>query len=81
MTTHSIKCKPEYFQPIIEGRRTAEVRENDRDYQEGDTLLIKEFDPKTAEGYTGRSTMRKVTHVLKGFPAVDRNYVVLSLNI
>lgn len=79
MARHSIKCKPEFFQPLLERNKNNEVRENDRDYQVGDILTIKEFDPLTRDGYTGRETLRTVTHVLRLFPAVDSKYVVLSL--
>jgi hypothetical protein len=79
MARHTIKCKPEFFQPLLEGLKNNEVRENDRDYQVGDILTIKEFDPRTQAGYTGRQTMRLVMHVLRDFPAVDSKYVVLSL--
>lgn len=76
MITHHIKCKPEYFEPLIAGLRSADVRENDRDYKVGDELKIFEFGPK---GHTGRYTSRRITHIIKGFPAVESNYVVLSL--
>lgn len=79
MARHSIKCKPEYFQPLFDGVKTAEIRENDRDYQVGDILTIKEFDTNSQDGYTGRATVRLVTHVLRDFLAVSKNYVVLSL--
>lgn len=76
MTTHDIKCKPEYFEPLLAELKTAEIRENDRDYQIGDTLTIREFGP---QGYTGRVTHRQISHVLRDFPALSKNYVMLSL--
>jgi hypothetical protein len=79
MARHIIKCKPEFFKPLLARVKTAEVRENDRDYQVGDILTIHEFDTNTADGYTGRNTIRTVTHVLKDFHAVNKNYVVLSI--
>jgi hypothetical protein len=79
MARHSVKCKPEFFEPLLQGLKNNEVRENDRSYQVGDILTIKEFDPRTQEGYTGRETIRLVTHVLREFHAVSQNYVVLSL--
>jgi hypothetical protein len=79
MATHELKCKPEYFGPLLTGEKTSEVRENDRDYQVGDRLIIQEFNSRTISGYTGRAVSKYVTHVLRDFPAVDSNYVVLSL--
>jgi len=76
---HEIKCQPEYFEPLLTGDKTCEVRENDRDYQVDDILLIREFNPRTRDGYTKRSVARRITHILRDFPAVDKKYVVLSL--
>jgi len=42
---HILKCWPEYFEAIGQGRKTFEVRENDRNYQEGDSLELREFEP------------------------------------
>ncbi len=58
------KVWPEYFQQILEDRKTFEVRLNDFDISEGDTLLLKEWDPKTKE-YTGREVEKKVGYVGK----------------
>lgn len=65
--------------PLLLRVKSCEVRENDRHYEVGDILTIREFDPRTREGYTGSETIRTVTHVLRDFPAVDNKYVVLSL--
>ena len=35
---HELKIKAEYLKAILEGRKTFEIRNNDRDYQEGDTI-------------------------------------------
>lgn len=44
-TEHELKCRPEYFARIGTGQKTFEIRRNDRDYQVGDILLLKEHDP------------------------------------
>jgi hypothetical protein len=77
MTIHQIKCKPEYFKHLLDGTKTAEIRENDRDYQVGDHLLICEFD---AKGYTRREVMRTVSHVLTAdkFAGLPKGWVCLS---
>lgn len=43
---HEIKCHPKYFTRLCDGSKPFEIRENDRDYQVGDRLIIKEFDPE-----------------------------------
>ena len=44
MTTHDLKCWPEYYDPIIEKIKTWEFRKDDRPYAVGDTLLLREWD-------------------------------------
>lgn len=63
MTTHTLKTEPEYFQSVLDGTKTAEVRLNDRDYQVGDVLVLREMTP-VADLYTGRECRRIITHIL-----------------
>ena len=61
---HDLKIKPEYFNAVLEGKKTFEIRNNDRNFQVDDSITLKEFD----EGqYTGRSIGTfEITYVLKG---------------
>lgn len=47
------KVWPEYFQEIFDGKKTFELRLNDFNINEGDILILKEWNPKTKD-YTGR---------------------------
>lgn len=58
---HELKTLPPYFERLCSGVKTCEVRENDRDYQSGDVLWLREYD---ATRYTGASLVAIVTHVL-----------------
>ncbi len=58
------KVWPEYFQKILEGDKTFEVRLADFECNTGDTLILKEWDPDTGK-YTGREIKKKVTYVGK----------------
>ena len=42
---HKLKILPEYFIDIVEGRKTFEVRKNDRDYKVGDILILHNYYP------------------------------------
>jgi len=64
MTTHEKKILPQYFQQILDGHKKYELRLGDWACNEGDLLILKEFDPKTKE-YTGRTIEKTVTTVLK----------------
>ena len=61
---HTKKVWPEYFQKILEGKKTYELRLADRECKEGDILVLKEWNPKN-EKYTGRKIERRVAYVLK----------------
>lgn len=41
---HELKIEPPYFQAVIDGRKTFEIRKNDRGYNAGDTVLLREYD-------------------------------------
>lgn len=58
------KVWPKYFQSILEGKKNYELRLADWECKEGDTLLLKEWDPKT-KNYTGRELSKKVKYVAK----------------
>jgi hypothetical protein len=45
MKTHKLKCWPDLFQAIIDERKNFEVRKNDRDFHEGDKVILLEFIP------------------------------------
>jgi len=58
------KIWPEFFDIVSSGKKKFELRVDDFEANEGDTLLLEEWDPKTKE-YTGRKIEKKVTFVLK----------------
>jgi len=53
-SVHTLKSWPDAYQPLVEGRKRHEYRLNDRNYREGDELILKEWDP-AGHSYTGRS--------------------------
>ena len=48
------KIWPEGFEAILNGSKSYELRLGDFDIQEGDVLVLREWEPET-EKYTGRS--------------------------
>lgn len=63
MKTHELKTWPEYFTNVADGKKTFEIRENDRDFAVGDHLLLREWEPDT-QLYSGRSCEVLVTHMM-----------------
>lgn len=82
--THELKTDPEVFQAVFDGRKTFEIRRNDRDFQVGDALDLRET-ANTGAGmiagapliYTGRRVTKTVSHVLSGYGLAD-DWVCLS---
>ena len=87
--THELKCWPEFFQAMMDGKKTFEARRNDRNYQVGDTLILKEWCPAdsihSAVGdYSGREIKAIVTYVLQGSEAncktgIGEGFCVMSI--
>lgn len=79
--THELKTWPEFFQPILDARKTFEIRANDRDFRVGDELKLREWDPTTRE-YTGRDTTREIGYMTdfnqKIDPTSTKRFVVLG---
>ena len=58
------KTWPEFFQNILDGEKTFELRLADFECKLNDILVLKEWNPETKK-YTGRKLEKKVTYVLK----------------
>lgn len=56
------KILSEYFEAILSGKKTWELRLGDMEVAEGDTLVLQEWNPETNE-YTGREISKEVSYV------------------
>lgn len=88
---HELKIWPQYYCRVADGSKTFEVRENDRGFQPGDEVVLREWDPstkidygdyynpgikETAYGYVGSKNLHfKIGYVLP----IDDKRVVFSL--
>lgn len=75
---HGLKIGPLYFNAVSNGEKKAELRINDRNYQCGDFLLLREW----AGEYSGSKLVVKVTHILplEGLVTVGGNWVMMSIS-
>lgn len=75
---HELKIMPKYFDEVIKGSKTFEIRRNDRDFEVGDRLLLREH---TGRGYTGCNVRVLVTYVLKDFEGVKDGFCVMGIKV
>jgi hypothetical protein len=59
---HELKCWPRYFERILDGTKTFEVRRDDRGFKSGDVLWLREWEPG-GRGFTGRNIRKRVMFV------------------
>lgn len=73
---HELKIKEGYFVHIQEGKKTFEIRFNDRDYQVGDTVS---FEAQGVENVSFSPAQRyEITYVHQGL-GLDLGYVILGI--
>jgi len=72
---HDLKILTEHFSPVDAGIKRAELRKNDRNYQQGDILNLCEWD---GHNFTGRFAIRLISHVAD-VSAYLPGYVLLSM--
>lgn len=74
---HELKILPLYFTQVKDGEKTFELRKNDRPYQIGDTLVLREFDGKN---YSSRIMTKTITYILySGNYGLDKDYCILGI--
>ena len=85
-TTHTLKCWPEFFEAILDGKKTHDLRRSDdRTFRIGDFIRLREFDPRT-ERHTGREQTVEITYITSADvpcalseKALDSAYCILSI--
>lgn len=79
LTIHELKTLPEFYQSHVERKKMFEARFDDRNFEVGDYLLLKEWDGKK---YTGRENTCEITYILRAdgsFFSFLGKYVILGI--
>ncbi|MCK5219828.1 DUF3850 domain-containing protein [bacterium] len=63
--THTLKLWPEYYSEVKKENMNFQLRENDRDFQKGDNIILQEWDNKKKK-YTRRELYRHIDYILPG---------------
>lgn len=76
---HALKCHIKPFQALRSLQKTFEWRLNDRDYQIGDLLYLKEYNPES-NTFTGSVLRLFVNHImLEGF-GLPKGFCIMSVH-
>ncbi len=80
---HDLKCWPEYFEAIERGDKTFEIRNNDRDYQVGDLLMLLKWNPETSDWCDDFEPIyADVIYVLDGGQfGLEESYVAMGIRV
>ena len=78
MKKHELKIDPKYYEPVVYGEKKFEVRKNDRNYEVGDVILLKEYNGEK-KNYTGREIMLEIRYILDNQEYLREGYVILGL--
>ena len=88
MKLHELKIEHDYLIDVSKGKKTFELRKNDRDYQVGDLIRfidIREDDSiankNQIEPNIDENTLYRITYVLKDVEkyGLDKDYCILAI--
>ena len=73
---HELKTLPECFEAVVSGKKTFEIRKNDRPFRKGDLLALNEFD---GQCWTGNSCLVFVDYILDNPEYCKKDMVVMAI--
>lgn len=77
MNRHALKVLPRFFAEIETDEKTFELRKNDRGFEVGDVLYLREWTKEA--GFTGRAQRRIVTSIVVDGYGLLPGYVCMSV--
>jgi len=87
MKIHELKILDKYFNEIMLGNKTAELRFNDRDYEVGDLIYFNELVidgklvPNNADKIEGYYMMLYITHIISDTSFLQPGYIMISFKV
>ena len=73
---HELKILPEYFNAVISGEKTFEVRRKDRRYKKGDLIALNEFD---GDSHTDNSCLVYIDYILDDERYCPEDMIIMSI--
>jgi hypothetical protein len=78
---YELKTETYYFEEVKAGRKTFEIRKLDRDYKEGDFLMLRKYS-KMKKEYSGPFVIVQITFLMHGgIYGLKQGYVGLGIKV
>lgn len=79
MKLHELKIKEDYFNAILRGEKTFELRKNDRDYKVGDLIHFVQVNGK--EYFSHSKDVYRIAYILQDVSqyGLDKDYCILAI--
>lgn len=79
MKTHDLKTHPQFWEQVLLGTKSFELRRNDRDFKVNDFVRLNRFDPSF--GFTGETQSYAITYILlpEDCPGLLPGFCILGL--
>ena len=75
---HELKIVASDYEDIVSGKKSFELRKNDRGYKQGDNLKMLEFkDGK----HTGRTIDADIIYMLEDYTGLTEGYCILGIRV
>lgn len=83
ITVHELKIQATMFNDVALGKKTAELRLDDRNFRVGDFLVLKKLPAGAAwhENDLPTEVVCRISHIVKGGYGLKSGYVMLSLKL
>lgn len=75
---HEIKIAASFYDDVTNGRKRFELRKNDRDYKEGDSIKMLEFKDGR---HTGRTIDADIIYLLENYTGLEEGYCILGIDV
>lgn len=81
MAHHELKTWPDLYESMASKIKQFDIRKNDKNFEVGDTLILKKWDPET-EKYTGNILNANVDYIMFGGQfGIEEEYCIMSISV
>lgn len=77
---HELKILEEFFSPVVEGKKTFEVRRKDREFHYNDYLLMRMYDIREML-YKSHYILAKIIYILDNPKYVKEGFIILGIEV